>query len=181
MAQVHGVPTTSPARTLCDLTAVLRPWMVERAVDEALRRKLLRLGDLAAVADVLHGPGRRRCTVMRDILEHRRPGYDPGESEPERRIAALLVGAGLPVPVLQHPVEIGGKRYRIDLCYPQSRLAIEYDSWQHHSSRRSFDEDRARANDMVTLGFVVLHFTSRSGDQNIVDTVAAALTRASAS
>jgi very-short-patch-repair endonuclease len=178
--RISGIPVTSVARTLCDLTAVVRrSWVIERAVDEALRRKLVRLEDIAAVADLLEGRGRRRCTVMREVLEHRRPGYDPGESQPERRIADLLVRAGLPAPTMQHAVEIGGRRYRIDLCYPEAKIAIEFDSWQYHSGRQSFDDDRARANQLVLLGFVVLHFTSKSSDIVIVDTVRAALDRAS--
>jgi very-short-patch-repair endonuclease len=60
-------------------------------------------------------------------------------------------------------------------------VAIEYDSWQHHSGRRAFDNDRARSNDLVVLGFSVLHFTSKSSDDAIVDTVRAALRRTSAS
>ena len=179
VARIAGIPVTSVARTLCDLTAVSRPWAVERAVDEALRRKIVRLEDLADTAERLEGRGRHRCTVMREILDRRRPGYDPGESHPERRIADLLIRAGLPEPTMQHPVEIDGKRYRIDLCYPELRIAIEFDSWQFHSGRRSFDEDRARANQLVLLGFVVLHFTSKSSDMVIVDTVRAAVDRAS--
>ena len=179
VGRISGVPVTSVARTLCDLTAVAQPWVVERAVDEALRRKIVRLEDIGAVAESLEGRGRRRCTVMRDILDRRSPGYDPGESHPERRIANLLVRAGLPEPTMQHPVELNGRRYRIDLCYPEQRIAIEFDSWQYHSGRRAFDEDRARANQLVLLGFVVLHFTSKSSDQTIVDTVGAALERAS--
>jgi very-short-patch-repair endonuclease len=182
VTRIAGIPATSVARTLCDLTAVeRRPWVIERAVDEALRRKLVRLDDIAAVADLLEGRGRRRCTMMREILDRRSPGYDPGESDPERRIADLLVRAGLPAPTMQHGVEIGGRRYRIDLCYQDARIAIEFDSWQFHSGRRAFDEDRARANQLVLLGFVVLHFTSKSSDQTIVDTVRAALERASRS
>jgi very-short-patch-repair endonuclease len=178
---ITGIPATSVARTLCDLTAVARPWIVERAVDEALRRKLLRLRDLVSVAELLAGPGRRRCTVMHEILDRRRPGYDPGESEPERRIAELLVRSGLPEPTRQHRVAIGTKRYRVDLCYPEHRIAIEFDSWQYHSGRRAFDDDRARSNQLVIVGFSVLHFTSKSSDDTIVDTVTAAIRRASAS
>jgi hypothetical protein len=181
IARVRGVPATSPARTLCDLTAVVQPWMVERAVDESLRRKLVQLDQIQAAAELLDGPGRRRSTVMRAILQRRQPGFEPGESEPERRIAELLVRAGLPEPVRQHPVVAGTRRFRIDLCYPRQRVAIEYDSWQYHSGRRSFDEDRARANQLVALGFTVLHFTSASSDQTIVDTVSAAIARATAS
>jgi hypothetical protein len=178
---LERIPVSSPARTLCDLTAVVRPWMVERAVDEALRRKLVSLRALTTIADELAGRGRRRCTVMRGILEHRSPGYDPGESDPERRIVDLLVRAGLPAPTSQHRVSISGKRYRIDLCYPEQRIAIEYDGWEFHRGRRAFDHDRARGNDLVILGFQLLRFTSKSSDQTTVDTVRAALTRASGS
>lgn len=175
---VACVPVTSIERTLCDLTAVTRPWVVERAVDEALRRGIATLPRLRCVAEALEGPGRRRCTVMREILEHRAPGYHPGESAPEKRIVDVLVRAGLPAPTPQHWVDVGGKRYRIDLCYPEQRIAIEYDGWDHHKGRQAFDADRARANDLVVLGLTVLRFTSRSGDRAIVDTVSAALARA---
>jgi very-short-patch-repair endonuclease len=177
-AVVGRIPVTSPARTLCDLTAVERSWRVERAVDEALRRKLVTLPALARVAEDLEGRGRRRCTVMRAILEHRLPGYHPGESDPEKRIAELLVRAGLPAPAQQHRVRLGTRTVRIDLCYPSAKIAIEYDGWDVHKGRKSFDDDRARANELVIMGFSVLRFTSRSGDQAIVDTVGGALARA---
>jgi very-short-patch-repair endonuclease len=179
ITEVAGIPTTSVARTLCDLTAVVPQWIVERAVDEALRRKLVRLGEIAEIAELLEGRGRRRCTVMRDVLEHRQPGYHPGDSDPERRIAELLVRAGLPEPTRQHRVRIRDREVRIDLCYPEYKIAIEYDGWDWHSGRRAFDEDRARANELVLLGYAVLRFTSKSSDQVIVDTVGAAIERAS--
>jgi very-short-patch-repair endonuclease len=175
------VPVTSVARTLCDLTAVVRPWAVERAVDEGLRRGLVSLAALRRVAEALEGRGRLRCTVMREILERRVPGYDAGESAPERRIATLLVRAGIPEPRLQHRVRVGSRTYRIDLCYPDERIGIEYDGWDFHRGRQAFDTDRVRANDLVVLGFQLLRFTSRSSDQTIVDTVRAARARASAS
>lgn len=181
ITRVGPLPVTSVARTLCDLTAVERSGRVERAVDEALRRKIVTLRSLERVAVDLEGRGRRKCTVMREILEHRASGYEPGESEPEKRIADLLVRAGLPKPTLQHPVVVGGRRYRIDLCYPDAMIAIEYDGWDFHRGRQAFDKDRARANDLVVLGFQVLRFTSRSSDMVIVDTVRAARRRASAS
>jgi very-short-patch-repair endonuclease len=76
-------------------------------------------------------------------------------------------------------VQVGNRSYRIDLCYPEQRIAIEYDGWDFHRGRQAFDRDRARANDLVLLGMQVLRFTSRSSDQVIVDTVRAAHARAS--
>jgi very-short-patch-repair endonuclease len=180
VTRVGSIPVTSVARTLCDLTAIVPSGFVERAVDEALRRRIVTLRALGRVASDLEGRGRLRCTVMREILEHRTPGYHPGDSGPEKRIADLLVRAGLPEPIRQHRVVVGGRSYRIDLCYPDLGIAIEYDGWDFHRGRRAFDNDRARANDLVVLGLQVLRFTSRSSDQTIVDTVRAARARASA-
>jgi very-short-patch-repair endonuclease len=181
LARVRAVPVTSVARTPCDLTAMEPSGVVERAVGDALRREIVSLTALRRVASHLEGRGRHRCTVMRDILEDRIPGYHPAESEPERRVADLLVRAGLPEPVRQRWVEVGSRRYRVDLCYPELGIAIEYDGWDHHQGRQAFDADRARGNDLVVLGLTLLRFTSKSSDQTIVDTVHAAIERASRS
>lgn len=174
-----GIPVTSVARTLCDLTAVVANWMVERTIDEALRRKLVTLPMLDRVAAALAGPGRRRCTVMSAALDARRDGIQAGESAPEARLARLLVSGGLPKPIQQYSVRVGTRTLRIDLAYPSMMVAIEYDGWDFHSSRTAFDADRARANELELLGWTVLRFTSRSSDRSIVDTVRAALERAS--
>ena len=169
------IPVTSVARTLCDLTAGHAT--VDRSSARStrrLRRKLVRLEDIVARRRTAR---RARPSSVHGDARDPRPspsGLRPGESDPERRIADLLVRAGLPEPTMQHPVEVGGRRYRIDLCYPEHRIAIEYDGWEFHSGRQAFDDDRARANDLVLLGFVVLRFTSKSTDQAIVDTVRAA-------
>ena len=177
-AAISNVPVTSAARTLCDLSAVAPAWIVERAVDEALRRKLVTLRTLQLVAADLEGRGRLRCTVTCDILEHRSGGDELSESAAESRIARLLVRAGLPRPVHQHRVRISGRTVRIDLAYPDAMVAIEYDGWDFHRTRGAFDRDRARANELELLGWIVLRFTARSGEQLIVDTVRAALDRA---
>ena len=179
LAFVEQIPVTSMARTLCDLSAVVRPWTVERAVDEALRRTLVTLPSLTCVAESLDGRGRRRGTVMREILAARAPGFHPGESAPELRISRALVAAGLPTPVHQCPFRIGKRTVRADLAYPDAGIVIEYDGWDFHSTRTAFDSDRARANELEILGLTVLRFTSKSSDAQVVATVRAALHRAS--
>jgi very-short-patch-repair endonuclease len=88
-----------------------------------------------------------------------------------------LVAAGLPEPVLQHRITLGKRRCRIDLAYPDSKIAIEVDSWEYHGSRTAFDEDRARANDLVVAGWRVLRFTSAITDAQAAATVRAALSQ----
>ena len=180
VAILNRIPTASVARTLCDLSAVAPRWNVARAVDEALRTKRVTMRQLSAVAEDLDGQGRRRGTVIRAILEERSDGFQPGDSEPEVRIARLLVDAGLPAPVQQHRVQVGRRHRRLDLAYPELKIAIEYDGWAFHSLRGAFNRDHARGNELELLGWTVLRFTSASSDRAIVETVAAALARGSA-
>ena len=171
----HGVPVTSAARTLCDLPRS-RPTMDRRArgrrstaaQDRAARRhRRASLKDSAA-------RGRRRCTV--DARDPR-----PSTARATTRARATRNGASptswsvpdCPSRRCSTAVEIGGKRYRIDLCYPERadrdrvrQLAVPLRST---GVRRG---PGTRATHLVLLGFVVLHFTSKSSDQTIVDTCA---------
>jgi very-short-patch-repair endonuclease len=67
---------------------------------------------------------------------------------------------------------------RIDLAYPDVKLAIELDGWEFHGGRTAFDADRARANDLVLAGWTVVRFTSRSADSDILRCVRGARSRA---
>jgi very-short-patch-repair endonuclease len=165
------VPVTTPARTLCDLTAYWTYSAVERAVDDALRRKLTALRTLRAVFLDLATQGRRRSTVMRAVLDDRMVGVEPGESAQEQKIARWLVNAGLPEPVQQQRVRVGVHRYRLDLAYPQLKIAIEYNGWDAHSTRTAFDRDRMRDIELEDEDWRVLHFTSRSTRDFVIDRV----------
>ncbi len=175
------IPITSPARTLCDLTAVWAPWDVERAVGDALRRKLTTLARLQGVFLDLATQGRRRSTVMRALLEARLPGFDPGDSDMETKLVRWLVGAGLPRPVQQHRVRVNRKTYRLDLAYPELMIGIEYDGWDPHRTRSAFDGDRARQNPLEIIGWLVLRYTSMATRAVVVREVGAAIRARSAS
>ena len=139
------VPVTTPERTLVDLSGRLRPEALARALDDGLRRRLVRLERLRRCLHRLTGAPGRRPAVVHRLLGQRLPGYDPGDSDLETRVLRLLVAAGFPPPVQQYRVRIGGRSLRIDLAYPDDRLAIELDGWEHHRTRSAFDDDRARA------------------------------------
>jgi hypothetical protein len=174
----RSIPVASVARTLCDLTATKHHKMVERAVDDCLRRRLVTIDELHTAYDSIAGRGRHRSTVMRSILEWRGPEHHPGESPGEERVLQLLVATGLPRPVQQHELRVNGRTIRLDLAYPELRIAIEFDGWTYHATRSVFDNDRARANELELLGWTVLRFTTKSSDIVIVQTVRAALARA---
>lgn len=171
------IPVTTPERTLVDLSGCLGQDALGRILDDGLRRRLIRLDRLGrCVARLAGSPGRRPVTIQA-LLGERLDGYDPGDSDLETRVLRLLVSRGLPAPVQQHRVRLRGRSLRIDLAYPDVRLAVELDGWDHHRTRTAFDDDRARANLLVADGWSLVRFTSRSSDDEIVDCVRTARAR----
>jgi hypothetical protein len=174
-----GIPVTSLPRTLCDLTAVCSRSTVARALDDAVRRDLTSAQRVDRVFRDLAHRGRRRSRTMRAILEERLAGFDPGGSEQELKILRWIVGAGLPRPVQQHPVHVDGVTYRLDLAYPDLRIGIEYDGWDPHRMRGSFDRDRIRQNPFEIRDWMMLRYTSASTREQVVGEVAQARARRS--
>lgn len=175
----HSIPVTSPARTLCDLTACCGLGAVARAVDDALRRKLTTVKKIERVFLDLANQGRRRSTFMRALLEERLEGFEPGDSPPEGKLYRWIVGAGLPMPRMQHWVRVGRHRYRLDLAYPEQKIGIEYDGWDAHRTRTSFDSDAERDVILEDAGWRMLHFTSKATRSFVVEKVANALAQRS--
>lgn len=175
-ASCVGIPTTSLARTIIDVSGTQSAATVGRWVDARIRGGDLDLEALRATTARMAGPGRRRLRVVRRILAQRLPGYDPGDSELEVRAMRVLARSGLPTPVQQHPVVLpDGSLIRLDLAYPRVMVAIELDGWAFHGDRTSFERDRLRANQLTLLGWRLLRFTAQSTDTWLAQTVAAAL------
>jgi len=164
----RSIPVTSVARTLCDLTACCWPNEIGRALDDALRRKLVTLGRLRTVYVDLATRGRRRSTVMRTLLEERSPSFHPGGSDPEVRMVRTLVAAGFPPPVQQHRVRIGRRTFRIDAAYPDQQVALEYEGFDFHTGRTAFDDRYERDRLLRTSGWLLVYVTSRTTDAQLV-------------
>jgi very-short-patch-repair endonuclease len=167
---VHqGLPVTTVARTLVDLSARLSRFQLAQAFDKALRQGTTSLRAVRRCVGGLKPCPGRRPTVIRELLADRVPGYDPGDSDSEMRVVRILVDAGLPEPRQQHVVRLSGHRFFLDIAYPELKLAVEYDGWDSHRTRTSFDHDRLRANLLVADGWTVLRFTSAMTNKQIAD------------
>lgn len=173
---VGCLPVLSAARTVVDLSTRLTPEALESMVDDMLRRGVLSLSALHAVARRLPtiAPGRSPRAVER-VLQVRTGSYHPGGSELERSVLRIIVDAGLPTPVSQFRVAIGAAVYFLDLAYPEARIGIEIDGFSFHHDRTNFDRDRTRQNNLVNAGWTILRFTSRSTPSEIIDAVRRAL------
>ena len=73
----------------------------------------------------------------------------------ETRLRVVLIDGGLPRPKPQHVVRTPSGAFvgRLDLAYPEARLAVEYDGADHWKQRREDDRRRTavRAQDWEVL------------------------------
>lgn len=157
----HGVPVTTPARTLLDLGAVLPIERVGPALEDAVHRRLVSVVQLERTLARLGGPGRNGTAVLRELLRARASGQAPTESPLEDDLVAVLVRAGLPQPVRQHAVQVpGGPSFRLDVAYPDRLIAIEAQSMAWHAGQQDLQRDCDKHNLLHSLGWTVLAFTA---------------------
>jgi very-short-patch-repair endonuclease len=146
---VDGIPCTTVAQTLLDLSEVIRPFEVRKAITRA---EQLRIFDLHAMHRILaHANGRRGAPILSSLLADFQPVTT------ETRIEDLFL------PLCPIPPEtqywIGG--YRADFAWPEHWLIVETDGWETHGTRTAFEKDRARLQDLVAQGWRVVPFTYR--------------------
>jgi very-short-patch-repair endonuclease len=100
----------------------------------------------------LRNKGRHGSPAARRLLH---AAADGARSEAERLLVKLLRDNGITGWKTNYPV--GG--YKIDVAFPQQKVAIETDGWAFHSSQEDFQKDRERQNKLALLGWQVLRFT----------------------
>jgi very-short-patch-repair endonuclease len=161
VVRCRGVVVTGVARTCIDLGDRMTADQLERVVDRALHRGLTQVDPLVERFWGLARRGRPGIATARQVLTRLDPAIPPTESDLETMLCEVLRRRGLPMPVRQHEVVVGGRRVRLDLAYPELRVAIEGDGFAFHGSRLAFEADRERQNALVVAGWVVLRFTWR--------------------
>ncbi|MFE9691764.1 endonuclease domain-containing protein [Micromonospora sp. NPDC005806] len=151
-----GVRVTSPRRTSWDLAQWLPPEEAVAAVDGLLRQRLVTADELRDLARLRTGArGWKRMFRVADLAD------GGAESPQESRLRVRLVLAGLPTPVTQFVIERDGRFIaRVDLAWPQWKIAIEYDGLWHHDTDQ-FHRDRQRLNRLLGEDWIVLHLTAR--------------------
>jgi hypothetical protein len=158
---VDSIPTTTVARTLLDLAAVVRRRALERALDQA---EILRVFDLNALRDQLErNPGHPGAGRLRSTLNQHDAGTTPTWSELEERLYVVLDAAGLPRPEVNAHVVLrdGGPVIRPDFVWRAARLAVEADGYKTHGTRAAFETDRERDQRLYADGWRPLRITWR--------------------
>jgi very-short-patch-repair endonuclease len=139
----HGIPVTSPARTLLDLATTLSPNSLARAANEARIHRLVT--DHALNEQFERYPAHRGIRALKQAIE-----TEPRltRSEAERRLLELIRAARLPDPQTNVLVD----RYEVDFLWPEHHLVVEVDGYAFRSMRRSFERDRRRDARLTAIG-----------------------------
>jgi very-short-patch-repair endonuclease len=156
---VDGIPATAPARTVIDLGGAMPAHTFEDVLDTAIVQGLVSARRLEARAHELWTPRRRGCAVVLDLLAARRPELARAANLWEARVLRIVHDLGVPPPRVNHRVQVGGRRRYLDLAWPDVKVAVEFDGFVPHSTRRVFDDDRARQNELVAARWTVFRVT----------------------
>lgn len=174
---LHGIPLTSPARTLLDLAGAVAlrgsghdadpgrarapsgPGKagvreVEAALARAERERLVRPGEMEAlVSRYCRRPG---TPLLRRLLKQQH-GPALTRSEAESRFLELVRRAGLPAP--EANARLGG--FEIDFLWRDLGVAVEVDGYRFHRARARFEGDRRRIARLASRGIQVIPLTWR--------------------
>lgn len=158
-----GIRTTTAARTLLDLSETLTEERLERAIDDAIRKRVTDEAALRACLERNRTRGRSGVVRFERVLDERKGLLWVNGSDQEVQFLKLLIGAGLPAPAQQHWIVTANKRrYRADFVFVAERLVLEVDSFEYHrGNAAAHDEDVARKADLEAEGWMVLAVTPR--------------------
>ena len=157
---VDGIPMTTRVRTLVDLGAVARPWLVSRTLEQWLRERHVTIPQVRSTLDRVAWKGRAGAGVLREVLDTRALQLDASDSHPEVALAEALQAIGAPPPVYHFLVQVGAERFEVDFAYPEAMLLIEVDGYWSHTNPQAFEEDPRRQNLLVDRGYMVRRYTT---------------------
>lgn len=159
--EIDGIPVTAIEQTILGLAAVASSAVVEMAIDRALHRKLTTPLRLDAFVRDKSARGRNGIGVLRQVLSQYDPLAGVPESVMETKLKRLLRSHGLPTPEFQYVIRHDGRFVaRVDAAYPDLRIAIEYDSYEHHTGKGAIVRDNDRRNILRDIEWDLITFTA---------------------
>lgn len=159
---LDGLRTTTPARTLVDLAAVQPASRVGRVLEEWLADRKVTVPALRQVLVDLGTRGRADARLVRDLLDGRVLGTQPGDSTDDALLGQLLADRGLPAAVHNHLVLIDGEVLELDWAYPAELLAVEINGFSVHTrSQRNYERELLKRRLVARTPWLLLEYTAR--------------------
>lgn len=158
---VNRIRCTTAARTMLDLADVVNRRSLERAYDQAEIRGLFDLRKLEA--QIARNGTRPAARIVRSVLEEHYVGGTITESELEEAMFALVRRCGLPLPRVNHWIDLGdgGPMICADFAWPEQRVIVETDGVRFHGTRQARERDPRRDQRAILGGWRPIRTTWR--------------------
>lgn len=147
-----GVPVTSPVRTWADGSGSWSGAELLAITDALLSRSTMRVSRDDLGARSATWAGHRGARALREVLPLTRHFVD---SPMESLTRWQLLASGFPCPVVGADVfdDRGCWIARPDRCWPEIRVAIEYDGEHHRTDRHQYAKDIHRKEQLEDAGW----------------------------
>jgi very-short-patch-repair endonuclease len=170
---VRGIPTTSKARTVVDLGAVVPALRVEQALDT----HGVDPEEVWDCSERLLSRGRPHVFEVRKLVAARLGRECVPPNTFENLLLRMLRRARLELPepqiVIRRPD--GSFLARVDWCFVRAKVVIECDSYLHHGQWVRRKRDLRRDRELTALGYRVLRVSwedlTQLPDQTVADIV----------
>jgi len=158
------LPVTTVERTAFDLARRGTPWQAVAWVDALGRATGFEPDAVRALA--------RRHPHIKNLLRVEKvlAQMDTGAESPRETYLRLkLIDAGFPRPLTQIPVlRPNGRRYFLDMGWPEQMIAVEYDGEHHRTDRSSYLKDVERSEYLAMVGWIVIRVLADHSRANII-------------
>lgn len=151
--ELDGLPVTTPLRTAFDLARRLDHVEAVVAMDA-----LARIGRFVPEAVLAHRAEGGSVRGLRRIPGVVAEADRRAESAMETRTRLVLVAHGVPTPELQYEVidTDGVLLGRLDIAWPEFRVAVEYQGDHHRVDPRQYAADLRRSADLAAAGWLII-------------------------
>lgn len=147
-----GIPVTTPVQTFIDVGLELEAGWHLAIGDAMVQAGLLTAHELRRA--VASRPGARGVAAARSTASLVRAG---SESPMESLLRWSMLANGRPEPAVNARVlDEGGWLARVDLSYPDQRIAIEYQGDHHRVDKRQWRGDIGRTRALQAAGWLVI-------------------------
>jgi hypothetical protein len=153
-----GVPATSVARTLLDLSASLDERRLRTIAKRAEYRGLVSARDLIVI--LRRHPRRRGRRQLAKLVAG--PALNTGRtaSPLEDDFLEFCARRAIPIPETNVLVSLGARDARFDCVWREARLVVELDGRAAHARELAFEDDRARDRAAIAAGWRPMRITS---------------------
>ncbi len=157
----NQLPVTTLPRTLVDLSDVLTPANLEKALDSARRKHKTFDTEFTGYLSALRHAGRRRLSLLIDLFRQR---TQPLDSSLEVDVVRVLRAEKFPMPTHGYSVYDEQGRYvmKVDHAWVDLKVALHDDSFEHHGHRAAFERDAKQRTILDGLGWKNVIVTHRS-------------------